>query len=241
MSTYERREQIRRRLMQDPALVKILATARARRVLPAGAKPEVHPLMTEVITASISPATIETAAAPTQNALMTGFHGRLVRAEEANLNGAYFSLEDLQYGLPSLHGAPVTWNHETAAGAYGVIQGALLETTPDFGPHIWIDGGLWTARFPEFTDSLLTSIDNGSAAMSMECMASAIQCMVSDCDCVATDPTEACRHLLDRTGPRRMVMPTFYGAGLILDGVKPGWPDASLGITSMRELPGPSA
>lgn len=239
MSTYERREQIRRRLMQDPALTAILATARSRSALPPGVKPEVHPLMTEVITAGISPTTIETAAAPNQSALMTGFHGRLVRAEEANLNGAYFAKEDLQYGLPSLHGAPVTWNHETAAGAYGMIQGASLETTPDFGPHIWIDGGLWTARFPEFTDSLLTSIDNGSAAMSMECMASAIQCMISDCGCVATDPSEACQHLLDRTGPRRMVMPTFYGAGLILDGIKPGWPDASLGIVSMRESAAP--
>lgn len=241
MSSYARREEIRRRLMQDPALTKILATARSRRTLPPGTRPESDPLMTEVITAGFSAATIETASAPTQSALMTGFHGRLVRAEEANLNGAYFSVEDLQYGLPSLQGAPVTWNHETVAGAYGLIQGALLETTPDFGPHIWIDGGLWTARFPEFTDSLMTSVENGSGAMSMECVASAIQCMVSDCGCVATDPTEACQHLLDRTGPRRMVMPTFYGAGLILDGVKPGWPDASLGITGMREMAAPSA
>lgn len=171
--------------------------------------------------------TARSATARTQLALSTGFAGRLVRADEANLNGAFFSREDLDYGLPSLVNAPITMNH-VGDGAIGWITSAKIVETPDHGYHIEIAGRLWTARFPFVEEELRTTIAAGMASLSMECMASAVGCMTAGCETVASDVEEACTHITDRTGPRRMILPTFYGTAAILSGVKPGWPGASL-------------
>jgi hypothetical protein len=171
--------------------------------------------------------TARSATAPTQRALSVGFAGRLVRADEVNLNGAYFSREDLDFGLASLMMAPATYNH-VGDGAIGYITEAKTMETADHGYHIDIRGRLWTARFPFVADSLETTMAAGQAALSMECVASAVGCMTEGCMTVATEFEEACEHIAQRTGPRRMIRPTFYGAALILDGIKPGWPGASL-------------
>lgn len=171
--------------------------------------------------------TARSASAPTQRALTVGFAGRLVRADEANLNGAFFARSDLDFGLASLPQAPVTYNH-VGDGAVGWIENAALAETPEHGYHVNISGRLWTARFPFIGESFETTLESAQASLSMECMAAAVGCMTADCGAVATDAESACEHIMERTGPRRMIMPTFYGAAVILDGVKPGWPGASL-------------
>ena len=169
---------------------------------------------------------------PTQNYLTTAFNGRLVRADEPNLNGAVFTGDDLRYGLSSLAGAPMTWNHVDDRGAYGWIDQALLAEHPDYGNHVQVQGRFWTGRFPDFAQSLVQSLQANQASLSMECMAQAVGCMSPGCNAVATDEGEACPHILQKSAPRRMINPTFFGAGVILDGVKPGWPDASLVLKS---------
>jgi hypothetical protein len=167
------------------------------------------------------------ASAPTQRALTVGFAGRLVRADEANLNGAFFSRSDLDFGLSSLAMAPVTYNH-VGDGAVGWIENASISETPEHGYHASISGRLWVGRFPFIYESFESSLASAQAALSMECMAAAVGCMTEDCLAVASGADDACDHIMNRTGPRRMMYPTFYGAAVILDGVKPGWPGASL-------------
>lgn len=171
--------------------------------------------------------TARSASAPTQRALTAGFAGRLVRADEANLNGALFSRDDLNFGLASLAMAPVTYNH-VGDGAVGWIENATTAETPDHGYHVSISGRLWTARFPYIGESFNSTLASGQASLSMECMAAAVGCMEPECGSVATSADDACDHIMNRTGTRRMISPTFYGAAVILDGVKPGWPGASL-------------
>lgn len=171
--------------------------------------------------------TARSASAPTQRALTVGFAGRLVRADEANLNGALFNRADLDFGFASLPMAPITYNH-VGDGAVGWIENASASETPEHGYHISINGRLWAARFPYIEESFISSLDSAQAALSMECMAAAVGCMTPDCGAVAVDAETACDHIMQRTGQRRMMMPTFYGAAVILDGVKPGWPGASL-------------
>jgi hypothetical protein len=167
------------------------------------------------------------ASAPTQRALTVGFAGRLVRADEANLNGAFFSRSDLDFGLSSLAMAPVTYNH-VGDGAVGWIENASISETPEHGYHTSINGRLWVGRFPFVYESFESSLASAQAALSMECMAAAVGCMTEGCMAVASGADDACEHIMERTGPRRMMYPTFYGAAVILDGVKPGWPGASL-------------
>lgn len=171
--------------------------------------------------------TARSATAPSQRALSAGFAGRLVRADEANLNGAYFTREDLDFGLASLVNAPITYNH-VGDGAIGYITDAKIVETAEHGYHIHVAGRLWTARFPFVADSLSNTIAAAQAALSMECIASAVGCMTAGCETIARDLEEACEHISGRTGNRRMILPTFYGAAAILDGIKPGWPGASL-------------
>jgi hypothetical protein len=234
VTTYERHQEIMRRMAADQNVPLIMARARA--ILPHSVeKAPVDNGLAEVIVASLSGTkeVLEAARtqAPTQSSLTTPFSGRLVRADQPNLNRTVFTAEDLAYGLPSLAGGPVTWNHESGTGAYGWIETASVVDHPDYGTHITIAGRLWTARFPEFSLSLASSLENNQASMSMECMGSSVQCLSPGCGCVATDETGACDHILKKSADRRMVSPTFYGAGLILGGVRPGWPDASLSLS----------
>jgi hypothetical protein len=233
VSTQARREEIMRQMAADLALPLILARAYSMR--PKRVACPTDNGLSEVITAKLTAAgeVFEAArtSAPTQIALTTPFSGRLLRADEPNLNMVMFTAEDLTFGLPSLSGGPITWNHESGTGAYGMINTAEVVQHPDFGTHITIGGRLWTARFPEFSLALMQSLENGQASMSMECMAEAVQCKHPGCDTTAANEAEACEHILKKSAARRMVSPTFYGAGLILGGVRPGWPDASLTLS----------
>jgi hypothetical protein len=184
-------------------------------------------LKSEIIVAKISAKNLPAACA-NQTMMSTPISGRLVRASEPNLNGAMFSEPDLAFGLDSLAGAPLTWNHVSERGAYGWIASAEMTDSPEFGKHISITGRVWTSRFPDLADSLAEAVDSNTASLSMECMSQFVRCLTPDCGVEANNANDACPHILDRSGPRQMVNPTFYGAGLILDGVLPGWTGASL-------------
>lgn len=165
--------------------------------------------------------------APTIGALTTRLSGRLVRAGEPNQRGAQFEVADLQYGLPSLVGSPLTYNHVEDRGAYGWIAEAAMAEDPEQGTHIAIVGYAWTGRFAGIRESLATSLESGTASLSMECMGSSVICLTCNIEAAAAEG-QPCQHILTKTGPRRMVKPTFYGAALILDGVTPAWGGASL-------------
>jgi hypothetical protein len=237
---HQRREQILARMRENRQTAALLESLRTS---PAPPISEESRLLHESVKTSLSGSadsglltipgetpeteTARTASAPTQRALTAGFAGRLVRADEANLNGAFFGRDDLDFGLASLTMAPVTYNH-VGDGAVGWIDKAATSETPDHGYHVSISGRLWTARFPYVGESFESTLAAGQASLSMECMAAAVGCMEPECGSVASSADDACDHIMNRTGTRRMIMPTFYGAAVILDGVKPGWPGASL-------------
>lgn len=238
---HRRREEILVRMRQDRQAMALLESLRKRPV----PVPAEQSFRVDSLTAPISqtgsgdtgqPAipgetpgteTARSASAPTQRALTVGFAGRLVRADEANLNGALFTREDLDFGLASLPMAPITYNH-VGDGAVGWIEKASMSDTPEHGYHASISGRLWVGRFPFIYESFESTLASGQAALSMECMAAAVGCLTEGCMAIASDTDGACAHIMERSGPRRMISPTFYGAAVILDGVKPGWPGASL-------------
>jgi hypothetical protein len=228
VSIDSRRAEILAGMAKDPTSARLLreiTLARRAGILEKAGTP-----LHTTITARVSNVQIaQPKAGPTQRGLTIPIAGRLVRAGEANLNGTYFSGEDLEFGLSSLDHAPLTHNH-SSIGAFGYLDKASLEETPEHGKHIVIAGRVWAARFPQIAESLQQSLEAGNASLSMECMAMAVACMAADCGFVYTEDLGdgACDHILARSEARRMMWPTFYGAGMILDGVKPGWPGASL-------------
>lgn len=186
---------------------------------------EVAAVDTDLETAEIGGQLVE-ATAPAANALTALVRGPLVRAGQANLNGAYFSKDDLLFGLNSIAGGPLTVNHLNYA--CGWIESAELKSQPDLGDYVDITGRVWHRRFGEVWRQTESAIVAGTGALSMECVPSEVACMADGCGIQIATMDKACAHILKRSAPRRMVRPVFYGAALVLPPEKPGWPDARL-------------
>jgi hypothetical protein len=179
----------------------------------------------EVIVETSTTSTLELGAANSLS-MTRSVSGPLVRANQPNRNGALFLLEDLTFGLPSITGQPITVNH----GPYSVgwIEGATLESQPDLGDFVDMQARVWAHRFPDVWVDTEKAFASGQSFFSMECQPSKVGCM--ECGTVASNITEACDHIVQRSAPRRQINPTFIGAAIVLPPEKPGWPDARLSI-----------
>lgn len=150
--------------------------------------------------------------------------GPLVRAGQPNRNGALFFREDLQFGLSSIVGQPITVNH--AEFSVGWIESASMESQPDLGDFVNMGARVWAQRFPKIWDQVEQAHAAGQAFFSMECVPSRVGCM--GCGVEAATAEGACDHIIKRSAARRQISPTFIGAALVLPPEKPGWPDARL-------------
>jgi hypothetical protein len=224
-SEYERIQRIRAGM--DPAMASRLVSMLPRRIATASAT-EVQEI---VIPEGIEAAAVQTApgslrVAEGMRAHSKGVAGPLVRADELNLNKAFFSVSDLEFGLPSLVGTPMVINHK--GGAYGWVETADLMSQPDLGTFIDIVGRVWSERFDGMWSYIEQAIAEGTAALSMECVASAIGCMAPGCGVEASRQEQFCAHIRSRSAGRRQIDPTFFGASLVLPPERPGWADARL-------------
>jgi len=168
--------------------------------------------------------------------------GRLVEAEQANRNGAFWKQDDLEFGLPSVAFGPLNWLHEERK-----IIGALRDPSlvsaeqaaadgDDVGTHIRTDATVWGYVFREEAATIRRYIGEGTAWLSMECIASQIECTgPNGCGALmpyadaATRSGSACQHVKERASHRRFIEPVFRGAAVILPPVQPGWAKADLG------------
>lgn len=169
------------------------------------------------------------------------FRGRLVEAETANSNGAFWSQGDLEFGLPSVAHGPLNWGHDPAA-IIGTLVDPLLvsaeRAAEGIGPHIQTGAVVWAFLFREKARALANFIDAGQAWFSMECVSNEIACVgPNGCGAVMpyvdaqTRSGVACEHVKERASHRRFVDPVFQGAAVIVPPQAPGWRDAN--ITSM--------
>lgn len=73
----------------------------------------------------------EVAAAPQAEDFLLRLSGRLVEAEKANDNGAFWAQDDLQFGLPSIAYGPLNWLHEERKVVGVLTQARLVEAAND--------------------------------------------------------------------------------------------------------------
>lgn len=170
--------------------------------------------------------------------------GRLVEAERANRNGAFWSQGDLEFGLPSVAYGPLNWLHEERK-----IVGTLLNprmvrsddreaSAAGLGPHIRTDAVMWKWLYPREAAMVSEYAAGGRAWLSMECISQQVQC-VGPGGCGQTVPymdyqaknERSCAHLNERAAHRRFVNPIFQGAAVIVPPTQPGWANADLGLT----------
>lgn len=174
--------------------------------------------------------------------------GRLVEAEHANRNGAFWTQKDLEFGLPSVAMGPLNWLHQERK-IVGALRDPRLVSAeqaaaedPNVGTHIATDAVVWSYIYPEEASAVRRYIEMGRAWLSMECVAASIQCTGPN-GCGLTMPYAdamsrsgaACDHVKERASHRRFVDPVFRGAGIIVPPVEPGWANANLGAQRAAE------
>lgn len=168
--------------------------------------------------------------------------GRLVEAERANRNGAFWTQGDLEFGLPSVAYGPLNWLHNERK-IIGALRDPQLITTehaafdPAIGPHIQTDAVMWKWVYPQEAVTLAGYIGDRSAWLSMECISQEIAC-VGPNGCGKVMPYmdafgrtgAACSHVKERSSYRRFVNPIFQGAAVIVPPSSPGWANANLAL-----------
>ncbi len=185
----------------------------------------------------------EVAHVPTADDFLLRLSGRLVEAEKANGNGAFWSQDDLEFGLPSVAYGPLNWLHEERK-IVGVLTDARLVTveqaaqlSPGVGAHVVADATLWRWLYPREAREVAMYSEARSLWYSMECISQEIACVgANGCGTKvpyldALNRTEkACEHLRERSSFRRFVNPIFQGAAIIVPPTKPGWANADLAV-----------
>ena len=167
--------------------------------------------------------------------------GRLVEAEKANQNGAFWAQEDLEFGMPSIALGPLNWLHDERR-VVGVLTDARMvnreaAAAVHLGPHVVSDAVLWKWLAPREAAAVEHYAGQRQAYYSMECVSRQIACVGENgCGHVmdyldAQNKTErACEHVKEHSSARRFVSPIFQGAAIIVPPTKPGWSNADLTV-----------
>lgn len=167
--------------------------------------------------------------------------GRLVEAEKANENGAFWTQGDLEFGMPSIALGPLNWLHDERR-VVGVLTDARMvnreaAAAVSLGPHVISDALMWKWLAPREAAAVEHFSEQRQAYYSMECVSREIAC-VGENGCGATmdyldaqNKTEkACEHVKEHSSARRFVNPIFQGAAIIVPPTKPGWSNADLSV-----------
>lgn len=185
----------------------------------------------------------EVAHKPTADDFLLRLRGRLVEAEKANANGAFWSQDDLEFGLPSVAFGPLNWLHQerTIVGvltdAHLVKAEAAAAAAAGLGTHVVADATMWRWLYPQQARAVAQYSDESSLWYSMECISQEVAC-VGENGCGTQVPyldalnrtEKACEHLRERSSYRRFVNPIFQGAAIIVPPTKPGWASADLAV-----------
>ena len=105
---------------------------------------------------------------------------------------------------------------------------------PATHPYIATAAAMWPWVWPDEVQAFTEAAAAGQAFQSMECIAEAVQCGSCGSEFpfmqAASRPETVCKHIRERSASRRMVRPSFLGAGTILAPVQPGWKNANVSL-----------
>lgn len=181
----------------------------------------------------------------------TGFtylRGRLVGADEANGNGAFWTTEDLQLGEPTVTGGPLNWLHDDQHIIGCLTDGKLVfgreAAAAGVGNHLVSTAAVWRFLFPKETQTIEKAAADGQLYYSMECLSRAVACMDTpgrpgcgaEFDYSDYDAGRTCAHLRERSSVRRFVDPIFLGAAVVVPPVQPGWAGATADVVRQAAM-----
>jgi 2'-5' RNA ligase len=177
----------------------------------------------------------------TPNQHMMWLQGRLVGADEANRNKAYWSSDDLEFGEPTVSHGPLNWLHESRHIIGAIADQQLIHaperssTTKSLPTHVAAVAGIWKWIYPDEAYVVEQASDQGRLYFSMECISENVEC-IGDNGCGEKASYSdylkgrGCQHMREKSAVRRFENPTFLGAAVIVPPVRPGWADADARI-----------
>jgi hypothetical protein len=173
--------------------------------------------------------------------------GKYVEADNANYNGQYWSLADLQMKKPTILHSPMNINHQPKKIVGAFVAAEMMyprgadpdqaqeddDNQQDFHPYIETLGAFWRYYFPEEMAVVEKAFDSGECFLSMECISSTVTCVgPNGCGEVFQydGPRSAtyCAHLLGDSGVKQLNDPHFLAGALIIPPAQPGWGGASV-------------
>lgn len=173
-------------------------------------------------------------------------HGRLVEADNPNVNGAMWTTEDLQIGEATVAGGPLNWLHDERMVVGCLMDGRLVTAREaadagddsGIGNHITSTAAMWEFLYPRQADTLRRAAADHQLYYSMECLSRAVGCIDTpgrpgcgeEFSYADYDAKRACAHLNGRSVVTRFVDPYFLGAAVIVPPVQPGWAQADLDV-----------
>lgn len=176
------------------------------------------------------------------NDTFTYISGRFVEADNANLNGAYWSSEDLQLGAGTVAGGPLNWLHDDRMIIGALLDGSFVDReTADVegvGNHITSTAAVWRFLHPEKARTIEQAAKDGRAFYSMECISRTVMCLDTPGRPGCGDSFsygdyndgKTCAHLREKSSVRRFVDPIFQGGAAIVPPVLPGWSKAHVDV-----------
>lgn len=97
---------------------------------------------------------------------MLRLSGRLVEAETANSNGAFWTAGDLSFGLPTVSSGPLNWLHEERKVVGALTSASLVDreaAANGVGPHIASESVLWRWIYPAEAAAVERAAETSSA------------------------------------------------------------------------------
>ena len=172
--------------------------------------------------------------------------GRYVEANVPNSNGAMWTSEGLEVGLPTVANGPLNHLHQEKKIVGCITDASLVrkETeTASYGldDHIAIEGVMWSWLWPHETSAIKRASDTGSLYLSMECVSESVTC-VDGCgqtfshEQAMIGSGNVCEHIKARTGIRRFNNPVFLGGATVVPPYRPGWHGSSAKVEMASEF-----
>lgn len=174
------------------------------------------------------------------NAAIKWVIGKYVEADNANYNGQYWSLADLQMKSPTILHSPMNMNHQQKKIVGAFVAAEMMyprddsaDANPMAHPYIETLGAFWKYYFPDELAVVESAFRAGECFLSMECVSSSITCGGAD-GCGETFPYDGprsptyCAHLLGPTAVKQLNDPHFLAGALIIPPAQPGWGGAEV-------------
>lgn len=155
--------------------------------------------------------------------------GKFVEADRPNLNKAFWSKEDLEFGEATIRYTPMNILHKMSEPIGVFTETKMAPANDKDMAHIQAVGALWAHRFPLEASLVELANANNTLFYSMECVAEKLHCK-GGCEEEFDYYGEWCEHLENRSSIRHLVNPIFTGGALIVPPSRPAWPNADVEV-----------